>query len=250
MTMENKVILVTGASSGIGRATAQAFLKAGATVVFAARRLDALQKAAAGADASKVLCVACDVSDPASVDALYAQIKEKYGRLDVVFNNAGISAPSAPIDEVSVEDWLQVININLNGAFLIARGAFAMMRHQDPQGGRIINNGSISADVPRIGSVAYTASKHAVSGITKTLSLDGRAFDIACSQIDIGNAASEITANFDKGLPQADGSMRPEPVIDVVHVADAVVNMASLPLSANVQFMTIMATKMPYIGRG
>ncbi|MEP1931619.1 MAG: SDR family oxidoreductase [Roseibium sp.] len=248
--MENKVVLVTGASSGIGRATAQAFLKAGARVVLAARRVDALKAAAADTSADQALCVACDVSDPASVDALYAQIKEKFGRLDVVFNNAGTSAPSASIDEVAVEDWLHVINVNLNGAFLIARGAFAMMRHQDPQGGRIINNGSISANVPRIGSVAYTASKHAISGMTKTLSLDGRAYDIACGQIDIGNAASEITANFDKGMPQADGSMRPEPVIDVAHVADAVVNMARLPLSANVQTMTIMATKMPYIGRG
>ncbi|MEP2706776.1 MAG: SDR family oxidoreductase [Roseibium sp.] len=248
--MDNKVVLVTGASSGIGRATAQAFLKAGARVVLAARRVDALKAAAADTSADQALCVACDVSDPASVDALYAQIKEKFGRLDVVFNNAGTSAPSASIDEVAVEDWLHVINVNLNGAFLIARGAFAMMRHQDPQGGRIINNGSISANVPRIGSVAYTASKHAISGMTKTLSLDGRAYDIACGQIDIGNAASEITANFDKGMPQADGSMRPEPVIDVAHVADAVVNMARLPLSANVQTMTIMATKMPYIGRG
>ncbi|MEP3429223.1 MAG: SDR family oxidoreductase [Roseibium sp.] len=248
--MDNKVVLVTGASSGIGRATAQAFLKTGARVVLAARRVDALKAAAADTSADQALCVACDVSDPASVDALYAQIKEKFGRLDVVFNNAGTSAPSASIDEVAVEDWLHVINVNLNGAFLIARGAFAMMRHQDPQGGRIINNGSISANVPRIGSVAYTASKHAISGMTKTLSLDGRAYDIACGQIDIGNAASEITANFDKGMPQADGTMRPEPVIDVAHVADAVVNMASLPLSANVQTMTIMATKMPYIGRG
>lgn len=248
--MENKVVLVTGASSGIGRATAQAFLKTGARVVLAARRIEALQAAAANASSGQALCVACDVSDPASVDALYAQIKEKFGRLDVVFNNAGTSAPSASIDEVAVDDWLHVINVNLNGAFLIARGAFAMMRHQDPQGGRIINNGSISANVPRIGSIAYTASKHAISGMTKTLSLDGRAYDIACGQIDIGNAASEITANFDKGMPQADGSMRPEPVIDVAHVADAVVNMASLPLSANVQTMTIMATKMPYIGRG
>ena len=250
MRQKDKVVLVTGASSGIGRATARAFLKTGARVILTARRLDALKQTAGSAFDEQALCVPCDVSVPASVDALYENVDKIFGRLDIVFNNAGTSAPPAPIDEVSIEDWHRVINVNLNGAFLIARGAFGMMRRQTPQGGRIINNGSISAHVPRVGSIAYTSSKHAITGMTKSLSLDGRAYDIACGQIDIGNAASEITANFDKGMPQADGSERPEPVIDVEHVAEAVVNMASLPLSANVQFITIMATKMPYIGRG
>lgn len=249
MSLAGMSVLVTGASSGIGRATAQSFLKAGARVVLTGRREDRLKEAAeaVGGDA---LCVACDVSDATQVDALFARTKETFGRLDVCFNNAGNNVPSKTIDELSVEEWQTVLNVNLHGAFLIARGAFGMMRHQAPQGGRIINNGSISAHVPRPGSVPYTATKHAISGLTKTLSLDGRPFDIACGQIDIGNAASEMTEHFQKGLPQANGTMMPEPVMDVQHVADAVLHMAGLPLSANVQFMTIMATKMPFIARG
>ena len=248
MALSDKIVLVTGASSGVGKATARAFLAEGAKVILAARRKEALAETADGAD--NALCIACDVSSTADVDALYAEIEATYGRLDAVFNNAGNNVPPAPIDEIPVEDWLKVINVNLHGAFLIARGAFALMRKQTPQGGRIINNGSISAHVPRPGSVPYTTSKHAITGLTRTLSLDGRPFNIACGQIDIGNAASEMTAKFADGLPQADGSVRPEPVMDVAHVAEAVVNMARLPLSANVQFMTVMATSMPYIGRG
>jgi NAD(P)-dependent dehydrogenase (short-subunit alcohol dehydrogenase family) len=250
MAVEGKVVLVTGASSGIGRRTAETFLKAGARVVLTGRREERLKEAAGNAAPGQALCVPCDVSEEAQVDALFDAIKDTFGRLDVVFNNAGNNVPPKPIDELSVDDWLTVLNVNLHGAFLIARGAFGMMRHQTPQGGRIINNGSISAHVPRPGSVPYTTTKHAITGLTKTLSLDGRAFDIACGQIDIGNAASEMTEHFAKGLPQANGTMMPEPVMDVQHVADAVVHMADLPLSANVQFMTIMATKMPFIGRG
>jgi NAD(P)-dependent dehydrogenase (short-subunit alcohol dehydrogenase family) len=248
MTLANKVVLVTGASSGIGCATAQAFLREGANVVLTGRREARLLEAAAGSE--NALCVPCDVSQADQVDALFEKIDTRFGRLDVVFNNAGNNVAAAPIDEIPVEDWLTVLNVNLHGAFLIARGAFAMMRRQSPKGGRIINNGSISASVPRPGSVPYTTTKHAITGLTKTLSLDGRAFDIACGQIDIGNAASEMTADFENGKPQANGTVMPEPVMDVEHVADAVLNMARLPLSANVQFMTIMATKMPLIGRG
>lgn len=248
-TVADKVVLVTGASSGIGKATAATFLKKGAKVILTGRREDRLQEVAASAG-GEALCVPCDVSDAAQVDDLFGAIKDRFGRLDVCFNNAGNNVPPAPIDEISVDDWLKVLNVNLHGAFLIARGAFGMMRHQDPRGGRIINNGSISAHVPRPGSVPYTTTKHAITGLTRTLSLDGRAFDIACGQIDIGNAASEMTANFSQGLPQANGTKMPEPVMDVQNVADAVLNMSSLPLSANVQFMTIMASSMPYIGRG
>ncbi|MBO6758645.1 MAG: SDR family oxidoreductase [Roseibium sp.] len=250
MSLADKIVLITGASSGIGRATARAFLKAGARVVLTGRREDRLRDAATDAAPGAALCLPCDVSDAAQVDALFARIGETFGRLDVTFNNAGNNVPAAPIDEISVEDWQKVLNVNLHGAFLIARGSFALMRRQDPQGGRIINNGSISAHVPRPGSVPYTTTKHAITGLTRTLSLDGRAFDIACGQIDIGNAASEMTEHFQTGLPQANGSIMPEPVMDVGHVADAVLNMANLPLSANIQFMTIMATKMPFIGRG
>ena len=250
MSVEGKIVLVTGASSGIGCKTAEAFLRAGAKVVLTGRREDRLQDAAKGAADGQALCVPCDVSDAAQVDALFAAIKDNFGRLDVTFNNAGNNVPAAPIDEISVEDWQTVLNVNLHGAFLIARGSFGLMRHQNPQGGRIINNGSISAHVPRPGSAPYTSTKHAITGLTRTLSLDGRAFNIACGQIDIGNAASEMTEHFAKGMPQANGTSMPEPVMDVAHVADTVVNMAGLPLSANVQFMTIMATDMPFIGRG
>jgi NAD(P)-dependent dehydrogenase (short-subunit alcohol dehydrogenase family) len=241
--------LVTGASRGIGRACALAFLDAGYNVVLAARdqaRLDAV--AAIAPD--RALPFDCDVGQPDQVDALFQAIRARFGRLDVVINNAGMSLPAKEIADIAWDDWRRVVSVNLDGAFPIARGAFAMMRAQDPRGGRIINNGSISAHVPRVGSVPYTMTKTAITGLTRTLSLDGRKHDIACGQIDIGNAASDMTDAMRQGVPQADGSLKPEPLMDVAHVADAVVQMAALPLSANVQFMTIMAIKMPYIGRG
>lgn len=244
-----KIVLITGASQGIGHACALAFARAGHKVVLAARSRDKLDALAATAP-DQMLAHACDVSDPDAVDGLFAAIHARFGRLDVAFNNAGIGLPATEIADISWQDWRRVVSVNLDGAFLIARGAYAMMRMQDPKGGRIINNGSISAHVPRVGSVPYTATKHAITGLTRTLSLDGRQHNIACGQIDIGNAASEMTDAFTKGVPQADGSLRAEPVMDVAHVANAVVHMASLPLDANVQFMTIMATAMPYIGRG
>jgi NAD(P)-dependent dehydrogenase (short-subunit alcohol dehydrogenase family) len=246
------VALITGASAGIGKATAIAFLKAGYRTVLVGRRGELLEAAIAesGVDAGNGLAVACDVTDPVAVDDLFGAIADTFGRLDVVFNNAGAAVLSTPVGDLSYEDWRRVVGVNLDGSFLIARGAFNMMRAQDPQGGRIINNGSISAYVPRPGSVAYTASKHAVTGLTRSISLDGRPFNIACGQIDIGNAASEMTETIQKGVPQADGSIKPEPVMHVSNVANAVLHMASLPLEANVQFMTVMATKMPYIGRG
>jgi len=244
-----KIVLITGASQGIGRACALAFAQAGHKVVLAARSAD---KLAALADTApgQMLAHPCDVSDPDAVDALFATIRDRFGRLDVAFNNAGLGLPATEIADISWQDWRRVASVNLDGAFLIARGAYAMMRAQDPKGGRIINNGSISAHVPRVGSMPYTATKHAITGLTRTLSLDGRQHNIACGQIDIGNAASEMTDAFTRGVPQADGSLRAEPVMDVQHVADAVLHMASLPLDANVQFMTIMAKAMPYIGRG
>ncbi|MGB0866825.1 MAG: SDR family oxidoreductase [Granulosicoccaceae bacterium] len=245
------IALITGAGSGIGRQSAGALFTAGFHVVLCGRRQEALDETIAqfnGTDS--MTAISCDVSNEESVDALFARIKSDIGRLDVVFNNAGNNVPPMPIDELRVDQWKTVIDVNLHGAFLIARGAFGVMRHQNPQGGRIINNGSISAHMPRPGSVPYTVSKHAITGLTRTLSLDGRAFNICCGQIDIGNAASSMTDAMGSGVPQADGSMKPEPVMDSQHVADAVVNMAKLPLSANVQFMTIMASSMPYIGRG
>lgn len=244
-----KIVLITGASQGIGRACALAFLNAGHHVVLAARGRDALDDVARHAP-DRALVQACDVTDPDQVDALFAAITDRYGRLDVVFNNAGISLPATEIADISWQDWRRVVSVNLDGAFLIARGAFALMRAQTPKGGRIINNGSISAQVPRIGSVPYTVTKTAITGLTRTLSLDGRKYDIACGQIDIGNAASDMTDAMSQGVPQADGSLRPEPVMSVTHVADAVLHMANLPPEANVQFMTVMATKMPFIGRG
>ena len=252
MSLSEKTILVTGASAGIGRATAIAFLEAGAQVVLTGRRLDALDEtlALSGAPAARALCLAGDVSDEAFVDGLFAALEARFGRLDVVFNNAGISLLSRTIDEISPQEFRNVIDVNVNGAFLIARAAFALMRRQVPQGGRIINNGSISAHVPRPGSVAYTTSKHAITGLTRSLSLDGRRFNIACGQIDIGNAASDMTDAMSKGVPQANGTVAAEPVMDVQHVASSVLHMASLPLQANVQFMTVMATAMPFIGRG
>ncbi len=246
-----QIALVTGAGSGIGRQTALALNKAGYHVVLTGRRESALVETAGHAARPDAMqAVSCDVTQPDSVDALFSRIEQSHGRLDVLFNNAGTNVPAMPIDELSVEQWQQVINVNLTGAFLAARGAFALMRKQSPQGGRIINNGSISAYVPRPGSVPYTVSKHAITGLTRTLSLDGRAFNIACGQIDIGNTASDMTEQMNSGVPQADGSIKPEPTMDTSHVADAVVNMAALPLNANVQFMTIMATAMPFIGRG
>ncbi len=248
-----KVALVTGAGSGIGRACALALLRAGYHVVLAGRRAEALQQtvaAAGAADALRLFAVPTDVCDEASVKALFDATQARYGRLDLLFNNAGSGAPPVPIDELTVAQWRSVVDVNLTGAFLCARQAFRLMKAQSPQGGRIINNGSISAHAPRPFSAPYTASKHAITGLTKALSLDGRAHDIACGQIDIGNAATEMTERMTRGVPQANGSTMVEPRMDVAHVANAVVHMAALPLEANVQFMTVMATKMPFVGRG
>ena len=247
-----KIALVTGAGSGIGRAVALGLLADGYKVVVTGRRLEPLEElvALAAEQGGEALAVSSDVRDPASVEALFATIEEVYGRVDVVFNNAGVNAPAVPMDELPVEKWLDVISTNLTGVFLCSRGAFALMRRQQPQGGRIINNGSISAHTPRPFTAPYTASKHAVLGLTKSLALDGREFNIACSQIDIGNAATEMAAKMAKGVPQANGEIAIEPLMDVAHVASAIVYMAGLPLDANVQSMTIMATKMPFVGRG
>lgn len=236
-------ILITGAGAGIGRATARAFLADGWEVTLLGRRRAALEETAAGAPAR---LVTCDVGDPAEVAAAFAQLP----RLDVLFNNAGISAPAAPIDEIPVETWADLSRTNITGMFLCARAAFGLMRRQSPRGGRIINNGSISAHVPRPGSAPYTMSKHAVTGLTRTLGLDGRAFDIACAQIDIGNALTDMAAAFTTGVPQANGDIRAEPVMDVAHVARMVLHMASLPLDVNTPFVTLMARDMPFIGRG
>ncbi|MEL7138926.1 MAG: SDR family oxidoreductase [Pseudomonadota bacterium] len=245
---ERQVVLVTGASQGIGEATARAFAAAGHWVVLAARSAAGLEKVAC--DLDNALAVPTDVADPDSVSALFAAIKERHGRLDAVFNNAGTNIGATLFGDVDWDGWRKVVAVNLDGAFLIANGAFRMMRDQDPQGGRIINNGSISAHAPRYGSAPYTASKHAITGLTKSIALDGRAFNIACGQIDIGNAASAMTARMSGGVPQADGTLMPEPTMNVRHVADAVVRMAELPLDANVLFQTIMSTTMPFVGRG
>ena len=236
-------ILITGAGAGIGRATARLFLTEGWEVTLLGRRRETLEETAAGHPAR---ILTADVGDPAQVEAAFAGLP----RLDVLFNNAGISAAAAPIDEIPVADWLEVSRTNITGMFLCARAAFGLMRRQSPQGGRIINNGSISAHVPRPGSTPYTMSKHAVTGLTRSLGLDGRAFNIACGQIDIGNALTDMAAKFTKGVPQANGQIAAEPVMDVAHVAEAVLHMANLPLDVNVPFMTIMARDMPYIGRG
>jgi NAD(P)-dependent dehydrogenase (short-subunit alcohol dehydrogenase family) len=244
-----KVAVVTGAGSGIGRACALALARAGYAVTLAGRRREALDATAAAAGA-ETLVVPCDVADPASVERLFEATVQRFGRLDVLFNNAGSGAPAVPIDELAVEQWRTVVDANLHGSFLCARQAVRIMKRQQPRGGRIINNGSISAHAPRPNSAPYTATKHAITGLTKSLSLDGRPFDIACSQIDIGNAATEMTERMTKGVQQADGHTAVEPRMDVEHVAQAVVFMAGLPLESNVQFMTIMATKMPFVGRG
>ncbi|QEI05975.1 SDR family oxidoreductase [Pigmentiphaga aceris] len=250
--MSKKIALVTGAGRGIGKAVSEALLADGYTVVLAGRNvelLNAVADAAAKAGQS-ALAVQTDVTDAASVENLFAQIQSNYGRLDVLFNNAGIGAPAVDIDELPIETWKAVVDTNLTGMFLCIRAAFGMMKRQSPQGGRIINNGSISAHDPRPNSIAYTSTKHAVTGLTKSVSLDGRPYDIACSQIDIGNALTDMAARMAKGVKQANGTIAPEPLMDVAHVASAVKYMASLPLDANVQFMTVMATKMPFVGRG
>ena len=247
----NKIALVTGAGSGIGRASALALLAAGYCVVLAGRRADALQQTAAlaGDAASRALPVPTDLTDPAAVAALFEQTRQRFGRLDLLFNNAGMGAPAVPMDELTFEQWKAVVDINLTAVFLCTQQAFKLMKTQTPRGGRIINNGSISAHVPRPFSGPYTATKHAITGLTRATSLDGRAHDIACGQIDIGNAATDMTERMTRGVLQPSGELVPEPRMDVRHVADAVVHMASLPLEANVQFMTVMATNMPFIGR-
>ena len=249
---QNKIALVTGAGSGIGKGCATALLNEGWQVVFTGRRIEALQAAIAdaGEAGSRGVAMPCDVGDPDAVAALFEQVKQRFGRLDLLFNNAGMGLPVATPDEVSAADWKRVVDTNLNGAFYCLSGAFKLMRHQQPQGGRIINNGSISAHAPRPGSIAYTATKHAVSGLTRTAALDGRPYDIAVGQIDIGNVASSMTERMVKGVPQADGSIKPEPRMDLSAVTDTFMAMARLPLTANVLFMTVMATKMPFVGRG
>ncbi|EAU42643.1 oxidoreductase, short chain dehydrogenase/reductase family protein [Fulvimarina pelagi HTCC2506] len=244
-----QTILVTGAGSGIGKACARAFLEEGWNVALIGRREEPLRGTATGYEETSLVLPA-DVSDPRAVETAFVAIADRFGRLDVLFNNAGVNVAGAPIDEIAVDDWMKVSSINITGMFLCARAAFALMRRQQPQGGRIINNGSISAHAPRPGSVPYTMSKHAVTGLTRSLSLDGRKFDIACSQIDIGNALTEMAQKMTEGVPQADGSIAAEAVMDVEHVATSVLHMAKLPLDTNVQFMTVMATKMPFIGRG
>ena len=252
MSPLDKVAVVTGAGTGIGRQVALALLRDGYAVALAGRRVEPLNETAemAGGAGSRALAVATDVSDPASVKALFAKTSEAFGRLDVLFNNAGIGAPPVPMEDLTFEQWKAVVDINLTGAFLCTQEAIRLMKAQTPQGGRIINNGSISAHVPRPFSAPYTATKHAITGLTRSTALDGRKHDIACGQIDIGNAATEMTERMKEGVPQADGSTAIEPTMDAEHVARAVVHMAGLPLDANVQFMTIMATKMPFIGRG
>jgi len=252
MSTSPRVALVTGAGSGIGRACALALHAAGYHVVLAGRRADALQQTIASAPggAERLLAVPTDVGDPASVKALFAKTRESFGRLDVLFNNAGMGAPAIPLEDLTVEQWQAVVNVNLTGPFLCTQEAFRLMKSQSPQGGRIINNGSISAYAPRPRSAPYTATKHAISGLTRSSALDGRPYGIACGQIDIGNAATEMTERMTRGVLQANGETKVEPRMDVKHVADALVHMAGLPLEANVLFMTVMATDMPFVGRG
>jgi NAD(P)-dependent dehydrogenase (short-subunit alcohol dehydrogenase family) len=252
MSSNGKVAIVTGAGSGIGMAVAVTLLKNGYSVALAGRRADALAQAVqeAGDAGSRALAVATDVGNPASVRALFERTKERFGRLDLLFNNAGSGAPGIPMEDLTFEQWQAVVNVNLTGVFLCTQEAIRIMKAQTPRGGRIINNGSISAHTPRPNSAPYTSTKHAVTGLTKSTALDGRAYDIACGQIDIGNAQTAIASAMAKGVPQPDGSLRPEPTMDVGEAARAVAHMASLPLDANVLFMTIMATKMPFVGRG
>ena len=252
MSSNDKAAVITGAGSGIGKHAALALFDEGYSVALAGRRRDTLEETAnaAGVDSSRALIVPTDVGDPDAVRALFAEVARSFGRLDLLFNNAGISAFSVPLEDLTYEQWKAVVDTNLTGAFLCTQEAFKIMKSQDPMGGRIINNGSISADMPRPNSAPYTATKHAMTGLTRSTSLDGRKYNIACGQINIGNALTDMVARAAEGMPQADGSIKIEPTMDVEHVARAVVQMASLPLDANVQFMTIMATKMPYIGRG
>ena len=249
MAQNSKIALVTGAGSGIGEAVALALAGAGFTVVLTGRRREQLDRVAAAAGAN-AMAVPADLTDPASVAALFAKVKSTYGRLDVLFNNAGTNAPPIPLEELSVDQWKSVIDTNVTGVFLCTQEAFRLMKDQAPRGGRIINNGSISSTMPRPNSAPYTASKHAVTGLTRATSLDGRKYDIACGQIDIGNTATPMASKMQSGVLQADLSIKPEPTFDVKHVAEAVVFMAGLPLDANVQSITVMATKMPYVGRG
>jgi len=252
MGATHRVAIVTGASAGIGKAVAITLVRAGWKVALAGRRGELLDAAIreAGAGASHAIGVPTDVADPASVRRLFDRTVQAFGRVDMLFNNAGIGAPGVPLEELSVEQWRSVVDVNLTGAFLCIREAFRVMKDQTPRGGRIVNNGSISAHAPRPNSAPYTATKHAITGLTKCASLDGRKYDIACGQIDIGNAGTEMTARMARGVPQANGTIAAEPLMDVQHVADAVLHMAQLPLESNVQFMTIMATKMPFVGRG
>ena len=250
MLSSSKVAIVTGAGSGIGKAAALAMLQNGYRVALAGRRREPLEKTAADAPKGTALVVPTDVSDPASVHALFGETTRAYGRVDVLFNNAGVNAPGIPFEDLTFEQWKNVVDINLTGMFLCMQEAFRVMKSQTPRGGRIINNGSISAHAPRPNSAPYTATKHAVTGLTKSGSLDGRKYDIAVGQIDIGNAGTEMAARMASGVPQANGQTAIEPLMDVTHVANAIVHMANLPLDANVQFMTVMATKMPFVGRG
>jgi NAD(P)-dependent dehydrogenase (short-subunit alcohol dehydrogenase family) len=252
MTSSERTAIVTGAGSGIGKHVALALLREGYSVALAGRRPDPLEATAreGKSSGSRSLVVPTDVRDAAGVKALFDKTKEAFGRLDLLFNNAGVGAPGVPLEDLTYEQWKAVVDTNLTGVFLCTQEAFRIMKSQQPRGGRIINNGSISAHTPRPNSAPYTATKHAVTGLTKATSLDGRKYDIACGQIDIGNAKTELTAKMSKGVPQANGSVAVEPTMDVEHVARAVVYMASLPLDANVQFMTVMATKMPHLGRG
>jgi NAD(P)-dependent dehydrogenase (short-subunit alcohol dehydrogenase family) len=252
--MADRIAIVTGAGSGVGKHTALALVRDGWTVVLAGRRKERLEsvalEASTAAPAARTLAVPTDVGDPASVQALFARTKAAFGRLDLLFNNAGTGAPPVLLEDLTYEQWKTVVDANLTGSFLCTQEAFKIMKSQEPRGGRIVNNGSISAHAPRPNSVPYTATKHAITGLTKSTSLDGRKYDIACGQIDIGNAATELTARMARGVPQANGTVAVEPLFDPDHVASAVVYMASLPLDANVQFMTVMATKMPFVGRG
>lgn len=252
MVSTPKIALITGAGTGIGKASTLALFEAGYSIVLAGRRLKPLETTVAEAKITeaRTLIVPTDVTDPDSVQALFAKAQEHFGRLDVLFNNAGIGGASALLEDIPYEEWRRIIDTNLTGSFLCTQEAIKIMKKQTPQGGRIINNGSISAHTPRPNSVAYTASKHAVTGLTKSTALDGRKYNIACSQIDIGNATTPMTERMKEGVPQANGDMMPEPTMDVAHVAQAIVYIANLPLDANVQFMTIMATQMPFIGRG